>query len=116
MQSTKSTKETQEIHQLVPADELLTSDDVKLLDQFEKAKRKVKELQDHLKPRISATIEVQGTGRLLIGNRQVELKRAVRHSVAWKPLCFSLVDEAMIQSVQDSFTEPYNVDSAKMLS
>jgi len=52
----------------------------------------------------------------MIGNRQVELKRSVRNSVAWKPLTYSLIDETVILSVVDRFTEHYNVDSAKVIS
>lgn len=114
--TTKAAKsKTQEIRQLSPADEMLTEDDVKLLEQLEQAKRKVKKLQDHLKPRITATITAHGTGRLMIGRRQVELKQSTRHSVAWKPLCYSLNEEAAILQVLDCFTEPYNIDQAKVV-
>jgi len=112
----KTKAKIEEIRPLMQADQMLTEDDVKLLDQLERAKRKVKALQDHLKPRISATIEAHGAGRLMVGSRQVELKRSARNSVAWKPLCYSLVDEAAILSVQESFTIPYDVDSAKVVS
>jgi hypothetical protein len=116
MKATKDTNSAQEIRPLVQAEMLLTETDVDLLAEREELKAKLKQLDDYLKPMIAATINRHGTGRLLIGNRQVELKRSVRESVAWKPLCYSLVDEAAILSVQSSFTEPYNVDSAKVLS
>lgn len=105
-----------EIRPLMQAETLLTEADVKLLARRETVKAELKRLDDQLKPRISATIEAHGTGRLMIGSRQVDLKRSVRNSVCWKPLCHSLVEEAAILQVLDSFTEPYNIDQAKVVS
>lgn len=97
------------------AEALLTPTDVALLEKREALKAELKKLDDQLKPKIAATIESHGTGRLMIGNRQVELKRSVRRSVAWKPLVYSLVEEAAIEAVRESFTEPYNVDTCKVV-
>lgn len=110
------TKQAQEIRPVAKVDQVLVEDDVKLLERREAIKAELKRLDDYLKPKIASTIDSHGDGRLMIGNRQIELKRSVRNSIAWKPLAYSLVPEEVILSVQDSFTEPYNVDSVKVIS
>lgn len=104
------------IERVDTASQLLTGADMAMQAKLEKAKKTVKEIEAHLKPRITATIEEYGVGRVMIDNTiQIELKRSVRNSVAWKPLCHSVASEEIIAEVQESFTEPYNVDSMKVL-
>ena len=69
----------------------------------------------HLRPRIAATINKLGTGTVQVAGRQVELKRSVRQSVAWKPLAYSQLDEAVIDDVKVSFTEETEVNSARVV-
>jgi len=84
----KTKAKTQAIRPLVETDQMLTEDDVKLLDRLERAKWKVKVLQDHLKPRMSATIEAHGAGRLMVGRlnssgRSGIRSRGSRSAIVW---------------------------------
>lgn len=116
MTTQTKTKQT-EVRPLVAVDApVLTSNDVGLLVERENLKAELKRLDKHLKERITNTIEAKGTGTMVIGDRQVELKRSIRNSVAWKPLCYSLNEEEAIQQVLDVFTEPVEINSAKVVS
>ncbi|MFA7286933.1 MAG: hypothetical protein WC052_04720 [Patescibacteria group bacterium] len=94
----------------------LTDADFELLKRREEVKAELKRLDEHLKPRITATIDAHGTGKAKISHHEVELKRSVRNTVSWKSLCASLVPEDVILSTQPDFTEEYNVDSVEVLS
>lgn len=112
---TKNKKRTTEtvIRPLTQTGDLLTEDDVKLLKRRETIKAELKRLDTHLKPRITETIDIRGTGLVLIGNKQVELKRSIRASVSWKPLLYSIIDESTIDAVKDDYSNETNIDSCK---
>ncbi len=112
---TKTKKETAEtvIRPLMQTGDLLIEADVKLLTRRDKLKAEIKRLDTHLKPRIAETINIHGTGLVLIGNKQVELKRSVRASVSWKPLLYSIVDESTIDAAKGDYSNETNIDSCK---
>lgn len=103
------------IRSLMADDLLLTEIDVDLLVKRIALKAKLKKLDDQLKPKIAATIEKHGTGKIVIGNRIVELKESERASVAWKPLAYSIIEEEAIDAVLESFTEIYPIRTAKVI-
>jgi hypothetical protein len=110
------TLETQEIRPLMPVETLLTEDDVALLEQRETLKAELKRLDDQLKPKIAATIDQHGTGRLMVGSRQVELKESERQTVSWKSLAYAVAEEAAIDAVKEVYTESCKIQTARVIS
>lgn len=112
----EATQTEQTIRPLVQADQMLTEDDVKKLDRQARLKAELKKLTDHLKPRIAATIEVHGTGRLLVGNRQVELKETERATVSWKSISYAIAEEEAIEAVREVYTVTSTTRTAKVVN
>ena len=103
------------IRSLMADDLLLTEADVDLLVKRTALKAKLKKLDDQLKPKIAATIEQHGIGRIAIGNRIVELKESERQSYSWKAITYAVASEAEIDTVKDDFALEYKIHSVKVV-
>jgi len=100
---------------------VLTETDVKLLKEREGLRAELKRLDDYLKPRIEATIQVCGwadrphTGRVCIGESFMDLTTAVRLTTSWKACCYALANEAEVDAVRGDFTLESTSYSAKVV-
>ena len=94
----------------------LTADDVKLLDQLQAAKDKVKALSDRLKPRIEATCRYFGAGIVAIGNHQVKLTESTRLTYSWKGIVYAVAAPEKIDAVKADFGLESTSYTAKMVS
>jgi len=93
----------------------LTEVDIKLLAEREGLRAELKRLDAYLKPRIEATIEAHGTGRVCIGEALVDLTAAVRLSTSWKAVAYAVADEAEVNAVKADFQLESTSYSAKVV-
>lgn len=92
---------------------LLTEADVDLLQKREGLKAELKRLDALLNPKVEATLDhIGGTGRYVVGNRQVELSESFRENCSWKELAYSVATEDAINAVKSNFTSTSSVRKA----
>jgi len=104
-----------EIRQLA-AIEVLTSADVKLLQERESLKAKLKALDAHLKPRIELTVKKFGNDVVLIGNTKVQLKESSRSTYSWKAVAYAVASIEEVDAVKDEFAVESQIYSAKVIA
>ena len=103
-----------EIRQLA-AVEVLTSADVKLLQERELLKAKLKVLDAHLKPRIELTVKQYGNDVVLIGDTKVQLKATARNAYSWKAVAYAVASIEEVDAVKDEFAVESQIYSAKVV-
>lgn len=89
--------------------------DIALLQEREELRAELKKLDSYLKPRIGATIDKMGIGKVFIGNNVVELRRSTRLSVSWAALCTSIAEPQAIEDAKGDFIVEHTIDSVKVV-
>ena len=119
MNTNNATASKREFSRSVPLKNLaprcLFPADVELLKEWEKAKRRVKELDDLLKPRIQASIDKYGVGTLVLGHSEILLAQSVRESVSWKQVCEAVAAPEVIEAAKPEFTTRFEIVSARVI-
>jgi hypothetical protein len=90
--------------------------DVEFLREWDAAKRRVKELDDYLKPKILATLDKHGSGTLVLGTHEILLSQSIRETVAWKQVCEAVAPPEVIEKAKPEFTTRFEITSAKVIS
>lgn len=93
----------------------LNTIDIGKLQRFQVLKEELKELEEHLKPKIEATIKKYGVGNVTIGANVVKLSTVARNNVSWKGLAESLIDAKVIENEKPNFTTPSISYNAKII-
>jgi len=87
-----------------PSTAQLTEVDVELLQQRDELKNELKRLDEHLRPRIEATVKAHGACRVCIGSHLVDLKEMRRLSTSWKACAYAVATEEEVNAVKGNFT------------
>lgn len=96
-------------------DATLNKIDVGKLQRLAVLKQEVVALEEHLKPRIAATVKQYGEGNFTIGANVVKLSSVSRSNVSWKGLAESLIDAQVIADEKPNFTTPSVTYNAKII-
>lgn len=82
---TKTLVGTFEVKETIASD-VLTIEDISLMEKEEQLKKELKSIQDILKPKFEATVKYMGEGTHIVGNRALKLSIARGVSTSWKSM------------------------------
>lgn len=95
--------------------DLLTPQDVTLIERLAVISQEAKELKEKLAPKIEASFRKYGAGNVTIGARIVKLSSIDRNNVSWKGLAEANLPAATIEAEKPRHTSPSVTYNAKIV-